>query len=95
MAMEAQRTHWIPLTMREWADDDGPGEYVDGYRTDEEMPTFLHEVIVMWLGSLLSADGRYLVALAAGEGQHDAPGCEGLRLDLDALWARADALPGE
>jgi Uma2 family endonuclease len=44
------------------------------------------------LGSLeifeLDASGRYARALAATQGRADAvPGCEGLTLDLDVLWA--------
>lgn len=34
----------------------------------------------------LRPDGRFLEILAAAEGAHDVPGCDGLRLDLDALW---------
>lgn len=34
---------------------------------------------------------RYAVALAAGEGTVDIPGCDGLTVDLDALWAHVDA----
>jgi len=41
----------------------------------------------------LGGDGRYVVAFAASAGQHPVPGCEGLVLDLDALWARVDSLP--
>jgi Uma2 family endonuclease len=38
-------------------------------------------------------DGRYTVALAASEGRIDiVPGCEGLTLDLDDLWAELDDL---
>jgi hypothetical protein len=33
-------------------------------------------------------DGRYAVALSASAGQHTIAGCDGLVLDLDALWAR-------
>jgi Uma2 family endonuclease len=41
----------------------------------------------------LGADGRYALALTASEGTHRVPGCEGLTLDLDALWAEIDRLP--
>jgi hypothetical protein len=42
---------------------------------------------------LLRPTGRYVVALAAADGSHGIPGCDGLVLDLDALWADAEALP--
>jgi Uma2 family endonuclease len=38
----------------------------------------------------LDANGRFVEVLAAAEGAHDVPGCEGLQLDLDALWAEVD-----
>ncbi|MFO0761348.1 MAG: Uma2 family endonuclease [Byssovorax sp.] len=41
----------------------------------------------------LGADGRYTVALSAAEGAHMIPGCEGLMIDLDELWAAGDRLP--
>lgn len=37
--------------------------------------------------------GRYAVALSASSGQHPVTGCQGLILDLDALWAHVDSLP--
>lgn len=41
----------------------------------------------------LGADGRYTRALGASAGTLETvPGCEGLVLDLDALWARIDDL---
>jgi len=40
----------------------------------------------------LGADGRYTIALSASTGTAAAPGCEGLTLDLDQLWASVDAL---
>jgi len=184
------------LSLRQWAEDDSaPGEYVDGHRTDEEVPSFLHEAIAFWLGAVfhawlrglsphgggwvlgseakfavsptrgrkpdvsvylrgsapsrhaslldippaiavevlspshrdqvrdrvdklfeyaafgvrsywlvdpelrivtvyeLQGDGRYAVAIMASAGQHPVPGCDGLTLDLDALWAHVDSLP--
>ena len=38
----------------------------------------------------LGADGRYAIALTASVGAHPVPGCEGLMLDLDALWTEID-----
>jgi Uma2 family endonuclease len=32
--------------------------------------------------------GQYLRIVEVGRGALDVPGCEGLRLDLDALWAK-------
>jgi Uma2 family endonuclease len=41
----------------------------------------------------LDAQGRYLHVLGAGNGTlMEIPGCEGLALDLDALWAAIDSL---
>jgi Uma2 family endonuclease len=44
----------------------------------------------------LGADKRYVHALDATDGViDDVPGCKGLRLDLDALWAEIDQLRPE
>ncbi|MFT3766523.1 MAG: Uma2 family endonuclease [Minicystis sp.] len=44
----------------------------------------------------LGPDGRYVVVLGAGGGRVESvPGCEGLVLDLDALWAEIDSLGEE
>jgi Uma2 family endonuclease len=43
----------------------------------------------------LGGDGRYTVVLSAADGAHGVPGCEGLVLDLDTLWASADGLPDD
>jgi Uma2 family endonuclease len=44
----------------------------------------------------LGADGRYVKALGEANGVLEkVPGCEGLRIDLDALWVEASRLEGE
>ncbi|WP_394832866.1 Uma2 family endonuclease [Pendulispora rubella] len=44
-----------PMTIEEWADlpEDEPGELVDGYLEEEEVPDFIHETIVGWLIQVL------------------------------------------
>lgn len=43
------------LSLAEWESlpEDEPGELVDGCLEDEEESNFAHELLVVWLGSLL------------------------------------------
>jgi Uma2 family endonuclease len=56
------------MTLEEWAalDDDIEGELVDGVLEEEEMPSVLHETIVLWLGAILRAWARRRRGLATG-----------------------------
>ena len=46
-----------PMTLEEWGelDEDIEGELVDGMLEEEEMATFLHELVVMWLARALGS----------------------------------------
>jgi len=46
-----------PMTLQEWGDLDEEieGEFVDGILEEEEMATFLHELVVMWLARALGS----------------------------------------
>src|SRR5215475_7314313 len=46
-----------PMTLEEWGslDEDIEGELVDGVLEEEEMATFLHELVVMWLARVLGS----------------------------------------
>jgi Uma2 family endonuclease len=48
------------MTLDQWAalDEDVEGELVDGSLEEEEMPSVLHEAIVLWLGAILRAWAR-------------------------------------
>jgi Uma2 family endonuclease len=48
------------MTLDAWAalDDDVPGDLVGGALEDEEMPTFLHEIVVAWLIRVLHTWAR-------------------------------------
>src|SRR3712207_6122043 len=45
------------MTLRQWGamNEDEEGELVDGVLEKEEMPTYLHEVVVRWIIVLLNA----------------------------------------
>jgi Uma2 family endonuclease len=56
------------MTLQEWAalDDDVEGELVDGILEEEEMPTFLHEVVAMWMAAVLRTWARRRGGFAVG-----------------------------
>jgi len=58
------------MTLQQWAalDEDEPGEWVDGTLVEEEVPSYLHEFVVVWLASVLRAWAAGRGALVAGSG---------------------------
>ena len=53
------------MTLEEWAalDEDIEGELVDGVLEEEEMPNFLHELVVSWLIATLRTWARRRLGL--------------------------------
>ena len=60
--------HAKVLTLEEWAqlDEDVEGELVDGTLEEEEIPSFLHEIIVSWLNAALRRWVRHRGGQVAG-----------------------------
>lgn len=57
-----------PMTLDQWAalDEDVEGELVDGCLAEEEIPTFLHELIVIWMATTLRSWARHRRGLVVG-----------------------------
>ena len=85
--------------------EDEEGELVDGRLVEEEEPDAVHELAVSWfirvLGTWLGSfeiferntAGHYVKVVGATGGRiAPVPGCEGLAIDLDALWTELSRL---
>ena len=59
-----------PMTLDEWyaLDEDEPGEIVDGVLVEDEVPGYLHEFVVIWLGRVIATWGAIHGAIVAGSG---------------------------
>jgi Uma2 family endonuclease len=60
MQRSAVTANLKPMTLEEWSelDEDIEGELVDGILEEEEVATFLHELVVMWLARTLGSWAR-------------------------------------
>ncbi len=58
------------LSLVEWASlpEDEPGEVIDGYLVEEEVPEYVHELVIAWLIRVLGVWGSSRGALVAGSG---------------------------
>jgi Uma2 family endonuclease len=58
------------MSFEEWValPEDEPGELVDGFLVEEEVPGYLHEIVIAWLARILGNWGTARGALVAGSG---------------------------
>src|SRR5438093_284464 len=78
------------LTLEQWAamPEDEPGELVDGRLEEEEMPDFVHELIVTWLGHAFRSWLSGLGGFVGGSGVKFAVGLRrGRKPDLSVYLA--------
>jgi Uma2 family endonuclease len=68
MGRAAASEHPTPMTLEQWADldEDVEGELIDGLLEEEEMPSILHETVVVWLSAILSSWARRRRGLVTG-----------------------------
>ena len=87
-----------PMTLEEWAalDEKVEGELVDGALEEEEMPSVLHEAVVLWLGAILRVWARRRRGLATGSETKLAVGSRrGRKPDLSVFLPPALPAPSD
>lgn len=78
------------LALEEWADlpEDVPGELVEGRLVEEEMPDYLHEVLVAWLARELGNWAEGVDAIVGGsEAKLALSATRGRKADLTVYFA--------
>lgn len=78
------------LALGEWVElpEDVPGEFVDGRLVEEEMPDYLHEVLVAWLARELGNWAETVGALVGGsEAKFALSATRGRKADLTVYFA--------
>ncbi len=60
----------VRMTLDEWAamPEDEPGELVDGFLAEDEVPEYVHELVISWLNHALRSWAVSRGALVAGSG---------------------------
>lgn len=58
------------MSFEEWValPEDEPGELVDGFLVEEEVPGYVHELVIIWLGQVLRNWGASRGVFVAGSG---------------------------
>jgi Uma2 family endonuclease len=77
------------LTLDEWGDlsEDVPGEFIDGRLVEEEVPDYLHEVLVAWLARELGNWAEQVGAIVGGsEAKFALSATRGRKADLTVYF---------
>jgi Uma2 family endonuclease len=78
------------VTLDEWGDlpEDVPGEFVDGRLVEEEMPDYLHEVLVAWLARTVGNwAARHGAIVGGSEAKFATSATRGRKADLTVYLA--------
>jgi Uma2 family endonuclease len=78
------------MTLQEWAElpEDVPGELVDGRLVEEEMPDYVHEVVVAWLVRILGNWAESSGAIVGGsDAKFAVSGTQGRKADATVFLA--------
>jgi Uma2 family endonuclease len=84
------------MSLEQWAElpEDEPGELVDGYRVEEEVPENIHELVVAWLIRVLGTWGAARGVVVLGSGAKFAVGGERGRMpDVSVFFPGAPPPP--
>lgn len=78
------------ITLDEWSDlpEDVPGEFIDGRLVEEEVPDYVHEVLVAWLARMLGNWAEVAGAIVGGSDAKLATSAtRGRKADLTVYFA--------
>jgi Uma2 family endonuclease len=94
--IQPMTAHAQPMTLDEWyaLDEDVEGELVDGFLEEEEVPGWIHEMIVTWLAQVLRNWGAHRGLMVGGsEAKFAVAAKRGRKPDMSAFLPGAASPP--